>query len=102
VSAIASFVPPDVLGAVLPPNFEFSMVVPFILALWLVLFGAALFVTGHQTNSGMALVTGIIWLFAAVTFVVNAGPNAYLHFAIITGLSFIAGGIFSGPAAKKK
>ncbi len=101
VSIIASFVPPNVLGAVLPAGFDFSMVVPFILALWLVLFGAAMFVTGHEMKMGMAQVIGLIWLFSAITFVGNAGPNAYLHFGIVTGLTFILGGIFSGSAGKK-
>lgn len=89
------------LGAVLPA--DPSQLTPLVLSFWLIIFGGALFVTGHADQKwNVTAVIGLIWLFSSLHFVtaVSTGPNSYLHFGLITGLSFIIGGIVAKQQAK--
>ena len=91
---IISFLGPS-LGAVIPAGATPAQLTPLVLSFWLVLFGAALFVTGQEAKKPMTTLFGVIWLFSALHFVtaVGTGPNSYLHFGFITGLSYILGGL---------
>ena len=93
IALIVSFVPPSALGAVVPPGFQPWQLTSILLSFVLVLFGAAMFVGGQGLKESISPVTGIIWLFGAITFVLNAGANAYLHFGLITGLPFFIHGL---------
>ena len=82
------------VGAVFPPGFTAEMLTPMVLSLWLVIYGAAMLVTGWQMKWVVTLVTGIFWLFSAVH-MTWWGPNAYLHFAVVAGLPFIIYGLIA-------
>ncbi len=60
-----------------------------VLGLWLVIFGAATFVTGWTEKWGVTTAVGIIWLFSAFHTV------SYLDFAFLVGLPFIIYGLIS-------
>ncbi len=95
-----TFLTPYIPGIVLPPG-EFSVIVPpILLSFWLVVFGGAMFVAGSDMKNSIVTLTGIIWLFTSITFVLNAGPNAFMHFAIVTSLPFILSGVVSKNKAK--
>lgn len=81
------------LGAVLPSNP--ATLAPLVLSLWLVVYGAAMFIMGWQEKMGVPALIGIIWLFSAMHFVtaVGTGPNSYIHFGLVTGLPFILAGL---------
>ncbi len=94
---IASYLMPY-LGAVFPPGFTPSMFTPLLLSMLLIIFGAAMFVEGWNMKSTMEAWFGVFWLFGSVTFLAaGIGPDAYLHFAMITGLP----NIIAGLVAKK-
>ena len=98
VTAMVSYLAPTipgVLGIVLPPGGDLSVLTPILLSFWLVLFGATKFVSGTERKDSITQMTGIIWLFSAITWVLNAGPNAYLHFAIVASLPFIINGLLA-------
>ena len=95
VTFIVSFVAPYIPGIVIPSGDVIAIVTPILLSLWLVVFGAAMFVTGWETKWGVTLMTGLIWLISSLTWVANAGPNAWLHFAIIAGFPFIIYGLIA-------
>ena len=82
------------LGAVAPAGGAAAMT-PFVLSTWLIIYGAAMFVTGHQSKWGVTLATGLIWLVAGLHFVtsVGTGANSYLHFGALAGLPFIIYGL---------
>lgn len=82
------------LGAVLPPGVPLSAFTPLLLSIWLIVFGAALVVGGMNSKNSMQTWVGIFWLFSSVHFIApGIGPNAYLHFAVVTGIPAIVGGL---------
>ncbi len=93
LTAIISFVPPSALGLALPAGFTPAMWTPVVLSLWLVIYGGAMFAGGHDAEKGMMILIGLIWLFSAVHIALVTGPNSYLHFGMITGLSAVVGGL---------
>ena len=76
-------------GVVLPPGVTMLAFTPMLLSLWLVIFGAAMVVTGWQQKWGVTLAVGLLWLISAVHLPI-IGPNAYIHFAVITGFPFMS------------
>ena len=80
------------VGAVFPPDFGAAMLTPLVLAVWLSIFGAAMFATGFYAKFPVTMIVGLIWLLAAVH-MPSLGPNAWLHFAVITGFPFIIYGL---------
>ena len=96
ISFIGSFLIPY-LGAVLPAGFEPSQMTPTILGLWLIAFGGAGLMHGIVQKQYVWSVIGIIWLFTAVHLatVPVVAANAYLHFALVVGLSFALAGIMT-------
>jgi hypothetical protein len=91
------------LGAVFPANSTPALPTPLVLSLWLVVFGGAFVVGGRMTGRSITMVIGVIWLFSAVHLQLTTGANSYLHFGMITGLSFILEGLMipapTAPAA---
>ncbi len=85
----------SMLGAVFPPNFTPAALTPLVLSLWLMVFGGTLFVGAQASKELVGSLIGVIWLFSSLHFVtsVGTGPNSYLHFGLITGLSFIIAGL---------
>lgn len=79
-------------GAVMPPGATLSAFTPMLLGLWLAIFGGAMVVTGWQMKWGVTLVVGLLWLVSAVH-LPAIGPNAYIHFAVVTGFPFIIYGL---------
>ncbi len=90
VALLVSYAAPYIPGIVLPP--DSSIVPPILLSFWLVLFGATMFVGAWNSKIPLMMLTGVIWLFSSFTWVLNSGPNAYLHFAIVASLPFILTG----------
>lgn len=82
------------LGAILPS--DPAQIAPLVLSLWLVVYGGAMFVGGWGGKWPVMTLIGIIWLFSSIHFVssLSTGPNSYLHFALITALPIILGGIW--------
>ena len=83
IIAYASPLMPAMMSASMPN------LTPLVLGLWLVIFGAATFVTGWTEKWGVTTVVGIIWLFSAFHTV------SYLDFAFLVGLPFIIYGLTS-------
>ena len=83
------------LGAVFPPDVTPAQLTPMVLSFWLVIVGAALFVTGWKTQNGLATAIAVFWLFSALHFVtaVSTGPNSYLHFGFVVGMPYIIHGL---------
>lgn len=63
------------------------------LAFWLVIFGAAMFVTGWTAKWGVTTAVGIIWVFGGVIFALTAGN--YFDFGLLTGVPFIIFGFIT-------
>lgn len=63
--------------------------------MWLVVFGATMVATGSEIKKPAAKLIGFLWLFSAVPLFASpiGAANAYLHLALIVGLSFILGGL---------
>ena len=95
VTLFVAYVAPYVPGIVIPSGDILTIVTPILLSLWLVLFGGAMFITGWEMKWNITLLIGVIWLFSAITWVLNAGPNAYLHFAIVTSFPYIIAGLLA-------
>ncbi len=83
------------LGAVMPSGFGMTQLTPFVLGGWLIVFGAAMFVTGWSTKWGVTTAVGVIWVFSSIHLVVSGGPNSYLFFAVVVGLPFIIYGLLT-------
>ena len=82
------------LGAVMPAGFDPAQLTPIVLSFWLIVFGAATFVTGWTMKWGATTVLGVIWLFSSIHFLAT-GPNSYLHFGLLVGVPFIIYGLIS-------
>lgn len=70
-----------------------EQVTSLILGFWLVVFGAAMFVTGWTAKWGVTTAVGMIWIFSAVFFA--AGTSNYFNFALVTGFPFIIYGLIT-------
>lgn len=94
VTFMFSFLGPS-LGMVIPAGFDPSMLTPMILSIWLVIFGSGFLYTGFKLKEGIPTIIGLIWLFSAIHFVsaLSTGPNSYLHFGTITGISILVYGL---------
>lgn len=76
---------------------DVSQAAPLMVGIWLLVFGAGSVAHGVMQKHPIMLTIGIIWVFSAVavTTVAAVAANAYLHFALIVGLSFALGGVFA-------
>ena len=84
------------LGAVVPTTAAGMMDLgQILLSIWLIVFGAAMFVTGWEMKWNVHMWIGLFWLISALHFVtsINAGPNSYLHFGLVVGLPFVIYGL---------
>jgi hypothetical protein len=79
------------LASMMPSGISMTQATSFVLGSWLIIFGAAMFVTGWTTKWLVTAVVGIIWTFSAVYFA--TGLPGYFHFALVTGLPFIIYGL---------
>ena len=91
VTFIGSFLMPY-LGAVIPTGTD---VTPVFLSMWLVIFGGAGLLHGIVQKQYVWSVIGLVWMVTAIQFSMSGlfASNAYLHFALIVGLSFALAGI---------
>lgn len=92
-SVLCAFGPAFIPGVVLPPaGFDMS---PLIIGMWLMLFGAYMFVIGWLQRWAVTSLVGVFWLFSAFQFVsaVSWGPNSWIHFGLVVGLPFIIYGL---------
>ena len=87
------------LGAPLLPSMmpsgEMSMaqLTAVFLAFWLVIFGAAMFVTGWTAKWGVTTAVGILWAFGGIIFAMSVAN--YFDFGIITGVPFVIYGLIT-------
>jgi hypothetical protein len=95
-TGIATFAGPS-LGMVLPAGFDYTQMVPIMVGTWLLVFGAGSIAHGFMAKHPIMLVIGVIWVFTGAIMPVVAAfaANAYLHFALVVGLSFALGGLFA-------
>ncbi len=90
---LIAYTGPDI-GAVFPPGFSSAQLTPIVLSFWLIVFGAATFVTGWTMKWGATTALGVIWLFSSTHFLAT-GPNSYLHFGLLVGVPFIIYGLIT-------
>lgn len=64
-----------------------------LLAFWLIVFGAAMVITGWTAKWGVTTAVGVIWLFSSIYFI-TAGFG-YLYFALDAGFPFIIYGLIA-------
>jgi len=83
------------LASIMPASASMTMAQATSTALgsWLVIFGAAMLVTGWTTKWGVTTAVGVIWVFNALLFF--SGVGSYLDFGLITGLPFVIYGIIT-------
>ena len=81
------------MAAMMPSGMSMAQVTSLILGFWLVVFGAAMFVTGWTVKWGVTTAVGIIWVFSGVFFA--AVTSNYFDFALITGFPFIVYGLIA-------
>jgi hypothetical protein len=83
------------LASMMPASASMTMTQATAIALgsWLVIFGAAMLVTGWTTKWGVTTAVGVIWVFNAILFFSGAG--SYFDFGLITGLPFVIYGIIT-------
>jgi len=65
----------------------------YVLAFWLVLFGAAMLLTGWQAKFSVTMATGFIWLFSSSLFMIANMPTPYFFFGLLTALPFVLVGL---------
>jgi len=90
LSALFSFVPPSLLGVTSPPPVD--QIGALFLTSLLILFGAAMFVTGWEMKWNVTMVVGLLWVFVA-THLYTLAPVAWIHFGVVTSLPFIVYGL---------
>lgn len=91
LTAIYSLAAP-LLGSMMP-NISMSQATALTLGFWLVIFGAAMFVTGWTTKWGVTTAVGVIWALSGLIYAVVGGN--YFDFALITGFPFIVYGFIT-------
>lgn len=79
------------MASMMPSGMSMAQVTSLTLGFWLVIFGAAMFVTGWTVKWGVTTAVGIIWVFSGVIFAAVTG--SYFDFALITGFPFIVYGL---------
>jgi hypothetical protein len=79
--------------APLMPSITMAQFGSNLLSFWLIVFGAAMFVTGSTAKWGVTTAVGVIWLFTSIYFIV-AGFG-YLYFAMDVGFPFIVYGLIT-------
>lgn len=94
LTAIYSLVPlVPFMASMMPSGMSMAQVTSLILGFWLVVFGAAMFVTGWTVKWGVTTAVGVIWVFSGVFFA--AVIASYFDFALITGFPFIVYGLIT-------
>ncbi len=85
------------VGAVFRPGFTPAVLMPLVLSFWLIVFGAAMFLTGWSAKWEVTAAVGVLWVIASTHFISNisAGPNSYLHFGLLVGFPFIIYGLIT-------
>ncbi len=81
------------LGSMMPSGVSMTQFTSFVLGFWLIIFGAAMFVTGWTTKWAVTITVGIIWAFSSVYFA--TGLPGYFNFALVAGLPFIIYGLIT-------
>lgn len=79
--------------AMTPAGMSMNQITSLILGFWLVVFGAAIFVTGWTAKWGVTTAVGIIWAFSGIFFATVV--STYFDFAILSGLPFIVYGLIT-------
>ena len=94
VTAIYSLGAP-LLPSMMPPPAGMSMaqLTAVFLAFWLVIFGAAMFVTGWTVKWGVTTAVGILWAFGGIILAMSEGN--YFDFGILTGVPFVIYGLIT-------
>ena len=93
IAVVASFVPMSLLGVSLPANTSPSMFVGLFLSTWLIIYGAAMFLTGNEIKDNVSSMIGIVWLLGSVHLALVTGSNSYMHFGLLTGLPILLTGL---------
>lgn len=83
------------LGAMMPSGMSITQVTSLVLGFWLIVFGAAMFVTGWTARWGVTTAVGIIWAFSAMFFATAVAVGNYFDFALLTGFPFIIYGLIT-------
>ncbi len=60
-----------------------------VVAYWFVVFGAAMFATGHAEKKSVPIVIGIIWVFSALFLAAYSSGFHYGYAGLVFGLPFI-------------
>ncbi len=81
------------MASMMPSGITMTQATSLTLGFWLVLFGAAMFVTGWTAKWGVTTAVGIIWVFSGV--ISAAVTSNYFDFALITGFPFIIYGLIT-------
>lgn len=81
------------LGSMMPSAVSMGQFTSYILGSWLIVFGAAMFVTGWTAKWVVTTTVGIVWVFSAVFFAVT--QPGYFDFGILTGFPFIIYGLMT-------
>jgi hypothetical protein len=81
------------IASTMPSTMTMAQATSIRLGSWLVIFGAAMFVTGWTAKWGVTTAVGIIWVFNALLFF--SGVANYFDFGLITGLPFAIYGIIT-------
>jgi hypothetical protein len=81
------------MASMMPSEMSMAQVTSLTLGFWLVIFGAAMFVTGWTVKWGVTTAVGIVWVFSGVVFA--AVTSTYFDFALITGFPFIIYGLIT-------
>lgn len=81
--------------SMMPSGASMSQLTSLTLGFWLVLFGAAMFVTGWTVKWGVTTAVGIIWTFSGIIYAAGTIPSTYFDFALITGVPFIVYGLIT-------
>ena len=92
LTAIYSLGAPFV-SSMMPMGMTMEQVTSLMLGFWLVIFGAAMFVTGWTTKWAVTTTVGMIWVFAGILTAVSTGN--YFDFGLITGLPFVIYGLIT-------
>lgn len=91
VTAIVSLGYP--LLSSMTPSVSMAQFSSNLLGFWLIVFGAAMFVTGWTSKWGVTTAVGVIWVFTSIYFI-TAGFG-YLYFALDAGFPFIIYGLIT-------
>lgn len=81
------------LTSMMPAGMSMNQVTSLVLGFWLIVFGAAMFVTGWTAKWGVTTAVGIIWAFSALFFATGTGN--YFDFGLLSGFPFIIYGLIT-------